>query len=79
MTKKDQPLSHELVPPHKILSADEKKKVLQKFGIREDMLPRIYANDPALSGMGANIGDVIRISRNEGTGESDYYRIVVKA
>jgi len=79
LSKKEQAPPHELVPEHKLLSADEKKKVLQKFRVADDCLPRIHLSDPAIIGLSAKIGDLVQIKRKEASGESDHYRVVVKA
>jgi DNA-directed RNA polymerase subunit H len=76
--KKEEHLSHELVPPHKILSEADRKKVLQNFGISEAHLPRILATDPALIGLSPKSGDIVQITRKGPTGDHEYYRLVVK-
>jgi len=72
-------LDHELVPKHEILHKDEKKAVLEKFGIPKDRLPFIMESDPVIKAIKAKAGDVIKISRKSPTaGDSVYYRVVVK-
>jgi DNA-directed RNA polymerase subunit H len=72
-------LKHELVPKHEILSEEEKKELLKKYGISLKQLPRILLSDPVIKSLGAKVGDVIRITRkSETAGESIYYRVVVK-
>lgn len=78
MTKKEDRLSHELIPQHKVLPEGDRKKVLEQFGISEAQLPRILASDPALNGMAPKIGDIVQITRKDSTGEYEYYRLVVK-
>jgi DNA-directed RNA polymerase subunit H (RpoH/RPB5) len=78
LSKKEQAPNHQLIPAHRILSAEEKVKVLQKLGIGEMDLPKIHANDPAIISLGAKFGELIHIKRIEATGESDYYRVVVR-
>jgi DNA-directed RNA polymerase subunit H (RpoH/RPB5) len=71
--------SHELVPRHEILKDEEKKKVLQKFGVTENQLPQIHVSDPVLEESGAKPGQLVKITRNSQTaGEAIYYRLVVK-
>ncbi len=71
-------LKHQLVPKHEILSASEKKKVLEELGATPKGLPRIKADDPVAKAIEAKAGDVLRISRNSPTaGKTVYYRIVV--
>lgn len=78
MSKKENQIPHELVPPHKILSDAEKKKLLEKFGISEALLPKIHAADPAISSLSPKIGDIVQISRKDAAGQYEYYRLVVK-
>ena len=71
--------AHGLVPPHRIMSKDEVKKLMKKYGLKSlKQLPRILITDPAAIAIGAARGDVLEITRNsEITGESKYYRVVV--
>ena len=70
---------HELVPRHEILKEEEKKKVLQKFGVTENELPQIRVSDPVLETAGAKPGQMVKITRKSQTaGEAIYYRLVVK-
>jgi len=62
----------------KVIGAAEKTKLLKKFGVSEDQLPKILINDPAAVALKAVVGDVIRIERNDGTGKYTAYRIVVE-
>ncbi|MFH1393535.1 MAG: DNA-directed RNA polymerase subunit RpoH/Rpb5 C-terminal domain-containing protein [Candidatus Micrarchaeota archaeon] len=70
-------LAHSLVPEMKILSDAEKTKVLKKYDISEDELPRMPASDPAVLALKATAGDVIRIDRDEPTGKYQCYKLVV--
>ena len=80
MSKKttDETLSHELVPPHVVLSAEQKAKVLDKYHATETQFPKILSTDPALRGLDAKAGDLIQIKRKDFTGEYPYYRLVVR-
>ncbi len=72
-------LDHELVPKHEVLSEEEKKRVLEKFKITEEKLPKILESDPVVKKINAKVGDVIKITRKSPVKkESVYYRIVVK-
>lgn len=62
---------HILQPPHKRLTQEEAKKVLDKYNIGLIQLPIISLSDPALP-EGCNKGDVIEIKRESGL----YYRVV---
>ncbi|MEE9406399.1 MAG: DNA-directed RNA polymerase subunit H [Candidatus Aenigmarchaeota archaeon] len=71
-------LKHQLVPKHEILSASEKKEILEKLGITPRKLPFVKADDPVAKALEAKAGDILRISRKSHTaGSSVYYRIVV--
>jgi DNA-directed RNA polymerase subunit H (RpoH/RPB5) len=69
-----------LVPKFRILSEEGKKKVLEKFNITEDKLPKIFDSDPAVKKIGAKAGDLLEIERiSEVAGGSLYYRMVVQS
>lgn len=79
MKKEIDLFKHELVPPHRILSEEEKNELLKRYGVTLAQLPRILATDPAAQALGAKPGDVIEIVRKSPTaGEAKYYRVVVK-
>ena len=68
----------ELVPKHRILSENEKKELLNKYGVKPLQLPRILSTDPVILELGAKPGDIVEITRKSRTiGESKYYRIVI--
>ncbi len=70
---------HNIVPKHEILTSDQKKEVLEKYGITLKQLPRITDKDPMVKLLEAKIEDVLKITRkSETAGESIYYRVVVK-
>lgn len=70
---------HRYVPKHEIMTRDEAEDVLQKYNCQPTELPLIFANDPAILGLGVKPGDMIRIKRVSATaGNSDYYRYVVE-
>ena len=57
----------------------EAKDVLEKYHCKATELPLIFANDPAILGLGVKPGDMIKITRKSPTaGESFYYRYVVE-
>lgn len=62
----------------KVLSDAEKSKLLSKFGITEEQLPRMPAKDPAAVALKAVPGNIIRIGRNDGTGKYTTYRVIVE-
>ena len=72
------PLDNLLIPRHEILPKDKEDEVYASFGIARANLPRIRANDPVVKDIEAKPGDVIKITRNDATGENLYYRLVLK-
>ena len=77
-------LKHELVPEHDLLPKEEVAKVLEKFKISRDQLPKIKANDAAIKvlenvyGHPIKEGSVIKIVRKSETAELFVaYRLVV--
>lgn len=69
---------HILVPKHVKLSEEEEKKVLEKFNINKKQLPRIKISDPAIQGLDAKPGDIIKIERMSTiAGKTDFYRVVI--
>jgi DNA-directed RNA polymerase I, II, and III subunit RPABC1 len=70
-------LEYELVPKMEILSEAEKKKVLTKFGVNDKQLPKLRSSDPEAKALKANVGDLIKILRNDSTGEYVAYRLVI--
>ncbi len=72
-------LKHQLVPKHEVLSAAEKKDVIERMGSSEKQMPKVLDSDPVIKRIGAKPGDMVRITRKSQTaGESVYYRVVVE-
>ncbi len=68
---------HNLVPKHIKLDKEKADKLLQKYNVGKIQLPRISRKDPAIKGLDAKVGDIIKIVRNSPTaGKSAYYRVV---
>lgn len=70
-------IEHFLIPEHELLNESEQKKVLEKFNITKDQLPKIRLDDPAIQHLETKKGDVIKIARKEDHIENFYYRVVV--
>ena len=66
----------EFIPEHNLLNADDKKELLESFGLNE--LGRLYSTDIMARYYGAKLNDVFRIIRpNINSGTSIYYRLVI--
>lgn len=73
------PSEHELVPRHILLTDDEMKDVLKKYGITREQFPKIKVSDPAAMEIRAKVGDLIKIIRKSLTaGEAVAYRLVIE-
>ncbi len=71
---------HHLVPKHIKLGDKEKAELFAKYHVSETGLPRIRLKDPAIAGLKAKEGDIIKILRkNQNIGEVIFYRCAVNA
>lgn len=74
---------HELVPRHKLLSEEEKKKIIEKYQLNLYGFPKIKIKDKIIvflkeSGVNIKAGDLIEIERESQTaGKTLFYRVVV--
>jgi len=72
-------LENTLVPKHEVLAPEEAEKLLETYNVTHELLPKIKLSDPAIKGLNAKVGDIIKITRNEPKiGKNFYYRVVVK-
>jgi len=70
---------HALVPYHEILNEKEKKELLSQYKVQPYQMPQIKSGDPAVKAIGAEPGDVLKITRKSTTaGEHVTYRYVVE-
>ena len=68
---------HKLVPKHEIMTEDEISEEFSDVDYDFKDLPKIKANDPVVEAIGAQPGNVLRITRESQTaGEFITYRIV---
>ena len=73
-------LKHELVPEHEVLTVEEADSLLNEFNISKGQLPKILITDPVVKNIKADIGDIIKITRNSQTASTAVvYRVVVSS
>jgi len=71
-------IKHQLVPKHTKISEAEKKRLLEKYGVNQAALPKIFKSDSAIAKMELKAGDIIKIERPSRTaGLTQYYRVVI--
>jgi len=68
---------HILQPKHSKLKHDEAKKLLDELNVSLSQLPKINIDDPTLTGLNVQTGDIIKIERKEEDKEIIFYRVVV--
>ena len=70
---------HQLVPPHRVLGAEEQTEVLKKLRATTDQLAKILTSDPLVKWYGARPGQVMEITRASPDGfYYPFYRVVTK-
>ena len=62
----------------KIIDEGEKKRVLKKFGISEEKLPKMFVTDSAVQALKAVTGDIVAINRKDLIGNYTVYKIIVE-
>lgn len=72
-------LDNDLVPPHRILSNEEKEEIKQKYNILKDkQFPEISRFDPIAVIYGIRPGQVFEITRSSPTSlQTKYYRLCI--
>ncbi|ELQ76996.1 RNA polymerase, 25-kDa subunit (common to polymerases I, II and III) [Trachipleistophora hominis] len=69
---------HSLVFKHRIISVEEKERLMDEKKIKEEQMPRILITDPVAKYLGARKGDVLEIEReSETAGSALYWRRAV--
>ena len=67
-------LNHTLVPPHRILSEEEKKNIIKKYNIiNSSEFPEISRFDPVAIALGVRPGELCEINRSTTTAIKEYY------
>lgn len=69
------PISNKMVPKHQLCTPKMVNRLLQKYSITVDALPKMLLRDPIVRWYGWEVGDVIKITRSNG---ELYYRTVVE-
>jgi DNA-directed RNA polymerase I, II, and III subunit RPABC1 len=70
--------THRKVPPHRILTAEEKNAFLEKYRANTEFMPAIDSQDPMAKWIGARPGDIVEIlRRSESAASTPYYRVCV--
>lgn len=71
--------NHFLSPRAELVDEKELSKLLKKYGVDKQQLPRILASDPAAVALNAEPGAVIKFCRKNAVSgkEEAYYRLVV--
>ncbi len=76
--ERQQYIDHTLVPKHTRCSEEEVEKVLSKFNVKKQQLPRISMNDPVIVHKAYEPGTIIKIERTSKTEpKSLFYRMVI--
>jgi DNA-directed RNA polymerase subunit H (RpoH/RPB5) len=71
-------LKHVMVPPHIILTEEERQALLSEYRITPQQLPEISRFDAVATLLGMRPGDICRIERKSKTAmHSNYYRVCV--
>jgi DNA-directed RNA polymerase subunit H (RpoH/RPB5) len=76
------PLTHEKVPPHRVLTPPQSRALLKRLKLEPERLPTIPLNDAAIMALltttEVNVGDIVEIERTSiSTGKKLYWRLVV--
>lgn len=79
MPKKFDVMKHELVPRHRVLAGAEAKRVMDRYNVYPEQLPKILTSDPVVKAIKAKPGQILEIRRiSQTAGEAIVYRLVVE-
>jgi DNA-directed RNA polymerase subunit H len=71
--------THRMVPPHRVLSEEEKQAILKKYNATEQQLPFLDSQDAMAKWIGAVPGDVVEVLRHSDVaGVKPMYRFCVE-
>ncbi len=77
--KKGKILEHELVPKHEIMEESEVKELLDTYKIKKEQIPKIKISDAVIKEIKAEVGDVVKITRQSRiAGKYISYRLVTE-
>jgi DNA-directed RNA polymerase subunit H len=77
--KRGKILTHELVPKHEVMEEREVKELLDTYKIKREQLPKIKLSDAVIKEIKAEVGDVVRITRQSRiAGKVLSYRLVIE-
>lgn len=68
---------HILQSKHSKLKSDDVTSLLEKYNISLSQLPKMSKDDPSLSKLNIETGDVILIERKNGDDIEEYYRVAI--
>jgi DNA-directed RNA polymerase subunit H (RpoH/RPB5) len=68
------PIANKMVSQHELCTKRMVERLLQKYSITVDALPKILLRDPIVRWYGWEVGDVVKITRPNG---ELYYRMVI--
>ncbi len=73
------PMKHQYVPPHRKLSNDEAKMIMDAYNVKNKLqMPIILHTDRIAKWIGLKQGELVEITRyNENSGKSYYYRCCI--
>jgi DNA-directed RNA polymerase I, II, and III subunit RPABC1 len=73
------PTKHKYVPPHRKLSVEEGKEIMENYNLKSKLqMPIILHTDVIAKWIGMKQGEIVEITRyNENSGKSYYYRCCI--